>query len=404
MNNNEQAIEVASNSEDYQPQPVAIVERRPQELTKPAITPAQAKVEAIANLTMSAYQRAATLELSQEEIEKLAADFPDESIQPGAAGKENLLYIQHAWLRDRLNAVFRPGQWSIVPRNRWAEPFKTQGGKDASRVYVEAMLVIRGCFAGEAIGEMEYFPHNSTQNYGDAVEGAKTAALRRCCKELGVGLQVYKKEWCEGWWQRRKGQAPALKPHAVAKPSPAPQPKPALKPATVETRNWMIDALKDCRALAIEYFEKIGQLLPTEGLEDLPLRFVPITHGQLVSLKSAIASFGNGEQAGAAFPPNPQPQAEEDDVPMDFAPAEPEPLQAEDEAWRSFLIPFGPNKGTPLGELDHKKLWGWWANYKVEAEYNGKPKKPETIAKDQAFRAALDEAGKHYNFAKKEAA
>ena len=50
---------------------------------------------------------------------------------------------------------------------------------------------------------MEYYPNNASQNYGDAVEGAKTAAFRRCAKEFGVGLQAWKKDFCEGWWKRR---------------------------------------------------------------------------------------------------------------------------------------------------------------------------------------------------------
>ena len=80
------------------------------------------------------------------------------------------------------------------------------------------------------------------------------------------------------------------------------------------------------------------------------------------------------------------------------------PAKKEDapEAWRSFPLPFGKDAGVLLGELDKKKLFGWWANYKVETEYNGEAKKPETIAKDQLFRDMLDEAGLHYEFAKKD--
>jgi hypothetical protein len=177
---------------------------RQSEPTPGHITPAQAKVDAIASLTMKAYDRASMLQITQEETAALCEDFPDEAFQPGAAGKEHLLYLQHSWLRERFSKVFGMGQWAIVPRKRWEEPFKTNNGKDASRVYVEAMLLVRGCFVGEAVGEMEYFPHNASQNYGDAVEGAKTAAFRRCAKEFGVGLQAWKKEWCEGWWQRRR--------------------------------------------------------------------------------------------------------------------------------------------------------------------------------------------------------
>jgi hypothetical protein len=169
-----------------------------------AQTPAQAKVDAIAALTMSAYANASKLAMTADEVKLLQADFPDEAFRPGAAGKENLIYLEHAYIRDRMNEVFGPGAWSLIPRNRWTEEHKTSKGQPAVRVYCEVMMMVRGCFVAEAIGDMEYYPHNAGTNYGDAVEGAKSAALRRCAKELGMGLQAWKKGWTEGWWQRRE--------------------------------------------------------------------------------------------------------------------------------------------------------------------------------------------------------
>lgn len=210
---------------------VNAVEKLPEQ--KPLVTAAQAKVEAVANLTASAYARASMLQLTPEESKALQADFPDEAFQPGAAGKENLIYIEHAHLRDRLNSVFGLGQWAIVPRSRWAEDFtftnKYKQQVQASRVYTEAMLLVRGCFVAEAVGDMVYYKNNEGQNYGDAVEGAKTAALRRCAKELGVGLQAWKKEWCVGWWQRRnapkaKIEHPRNTPVATAPATPESKP------------------------------------------------------------------------------------------------------------------------------------------------------------------------------------
>ena len=74
----------------------------------------------------------------------------------------------------------------------------------------------------------------------------------------------------------------------------------------------------------------------------------------------------------------------------------------EGEAWREFPMPFGKNAGTKLEDLDKKYLYGLWANYEVETEYNGNAKKPETIEKDKLFRSMLDDAGVHYEFEKKD--
>lgn len=61
-------------------------------------------------------------------------------------------------------------------------------------------------------------------------------------------------------------------------------------------------------------------------------------------------------------------------------------------------MPWGKHKDTPLGELDKKYLLGLFLNYEVEESWNGNPKSPEVIAKDRAFRAALDEAGCRYEW------
>jgi hypothetical protein len=322
---------------------------------------------------------------------------------------------------------------------------------EGSRVYVEAMLVVRGCFVAEAIGEMEYYPKNASQNYGDAVEGATTAAFRRCAKGFGVGLQAWKKDWCEGWWARKRASMSQNRTRAFAASQNAPgstgQPagtaiatprpkepvaptgwatvetsKAVVKMPTADTRKWMIEQLRagpgqQNEKTVVEYFGKVGQIMPNEIAEELPLRFVPFSKQELEALVNCISNFEAGGDAVRAFEPHGE--AEENPVKK--------PTQAEDDSneppggwqgatggspdsdldynspdapWRSFPMPWGKNAGVMLADLEKNYLFGLFANYKVETEYNGKPKKPESIAKDEEFRAMLDEAGKHYEFKK----
>lgn len=359
-----------------------------------SVTPAQAKVNAIAELTMSAYARASELKLTPEEQAALQKEFPDEAFRPGAAGKENLIYIEHAYLRDRLNEVLGLGQWSIVPRNRWAEDFTIPASRDrqeqqASRVYVEAMLVVRGCFVAEAVGDMVYYKNNQSQNYGDAVEGAKTAALRRCTKELGIGLQAWKKEWCEGWWKRRNasgrsggsqgsGQRPPTQPAPSATARPAANTRDVVPPEPVQTeadkdqRFRFLAALSDYRTSAMVYFTKKGWLTEDQRLEDLPNKYVPTTKKAYESIMAELLAFISGDG--------------ETDL----------------EWWKKVLMPWGKNKDTPLGKLDKKYLIGLFWNYEVEEEYNGQRKSDETIEKDKQFRNSLDAAGAAYGWKRKE--
>lgn len=108
-------------------------------------------------------------------------------------------------------------------------------------------------------------------------------------------------------------------PHAQAPVTPAPQPSAEPKPAVTSTRfptdayrTKMISDLKaalgdDNRAIVTEYFQKCSQLLPTEEVEDLPLRFVPATKEQMLALHSRITGFAAGEQAAPAFDPHEEP-------------------------------------------------------------------------------------------------
>lgn len=405
------------------------------------ITPAQAKIDAVANLTMKAYERASTLVLTPEEIAALQADFPDEAFQPGAAGKEHLIYIEHAHLRDRLNQVFGPGQWAIIPRSRWAEDFTTEKGQQASRVYVEAMLCIRGCFVAEAIGDMVYYRNNASQNYGDAVEGAKTAALRRCAKELGIGLQAWKKEFGEGWWQRRRsGKRPQNAPEtrtaasgakapATGKPG-AKQAAPAVpKEATEDQKARFIKTLLPLGQAALDFAYDKGWLLPPGGdfpgepLECISLVHVPTTQKQFQAIMDEIRQrMDNVPQSDktqskpenqqlASQPKGNGDRGARDPKATSGTPGTGEPAPAsprDDEWWWDVIVPI-PHKGQKRAEymrapetigqlydLRHdndearRRLFGFAQNFEAKgwAKRDG-TQMPASNA-DVKFREALD--------------
>lgn len=274
MNNETQAVTVVE-PEESQAIELAQSNETPQLQGK---TAAQARIDAVSNVLHKAYEKAAMLDLTEEEVQRLTAPFPDEAFRTGAGGKENLIYIEHASLRDRLNEVLGVGKWAIIVRNRWAEPFVTFKGKEGSRVYADCVLLIRGAFAAEAIGDMSYFPSNEATNYGDAVEGAKSAALRRCAKDLGVGLQAWHKDFCEGWWSRQRGpqprqDAPQRAPMTIGKPTPMARKKEA---ATDEDKVAFLDDVIPIRKKMEAYMIHRGVLKEGQKLEDTPLDKVPV--------------------------------------------------------------------------------------------------------------------------------
>jgi len=193
---------------------------------KVALTPAQARVESVADVLAKARAQASLLKLTPEEVRLLKAEFPDEAFKMGAGGDPNLIYIEHAFLRDRFDEALGMCQWSLIrSRPHWAEEYQTSKGAKAVRIYADCALVIRGCLVAEAIGEMSYFPNNATQNYGDAAEGSETAAFRRCAKKIGVGLQAWKKDYGEGWKQRQRNPRPQQQAAPQKPAQPAEEPR-----------------------------------------------------------------------------------------------------------------------------------------------------------------------------------
>ena len=178
-------------------------------LASMALAPANAPSPAIQQLLDSALLKSSSLALTPEESKKLTADFGDECFRRGANGDQNLIFLEHKFLQDRLNEVIGIGQYRKIIVKDWNEKFTVPAKNGnpaytATRIYIKMALIIRGCLVGEGIGEAEYYPTNASGSYGKSFESAKTAAFRLCLKEFGIGLQPYSKDFCDGWMAKYK--------------------------------------------------------------------------------------------------------------------------------------------------------------------------------------------------------
>lgn len=230
---------------------------------------------------LPAYQKASALELTEAEGKALMEPFQDHEVE--IRPHDGLLYIPHIAISDRLCQIFGPGKWCMVKRREWIE---------GNRIYGEWVLLIRGCFVGESIGCMDYHPGNAKMNYSDALEGTRGECIRRIAgKELGCGAQVwrpaYTRQWqakyavnVKGRWERRlvdytapreatppEGGAPAQN---VSKANPEPA-----KPPVKNLRKRFMEVIEPHKVQFVDLAIKAGWLLPTEGLADLPDRYIP---------------------------------------------------------------------------------------------------------------------------------
>lgn len=100
-------------------------------------------------------------------------------------------YLPHPVLTFWLNEAFGRGAWVLAAV-----------GKPAiieNVVSCPYILYVHGRPVAFAHGEQEYHPKNRSQSYGDALEATVASALRRCCKHLGIGLQLWDRRWARNF-------------------------------------------------------------------------------------------------------------------------------------------------------------------------------------------------------------
>lgn len=202
-------------------------------------------------------------------------------------------------------------------------------------------------------------------------------------------------------------------PNTQAKPKTEPAPRPTF--ATEASRAWLIRKFADVD-VATEFFIKLGQILPTETIQDLPLRFVPINMEQTNLLLAQFKKFEDGEAVAQPFPPNKEPEPA---TPPKKEPAKPAAKPAtkaaaptvrkEDPEWFMDVICPIPRKGQKKAEYDkepdsigslyeamkggdeaaQKRLWGFAKHWQpAPHDYNGKTYQPSK--QELLFREALD--------------
>lgn len=155
---------------------------------------------------------------------------------------------------------------------------------------------------------------------------AQTRAISRACRAafahvvvlMDAGLSTTPAEEVpEGGFEPHKPQT-TIAQHPAKQNAPNPiversvaAPAPGL--ATEAHKKRLIELLTPLGAAALEYCQKSGMLLPTEELDDLPLRFVPATKEQKDDFMVCVQSFVDGGEAK-----KPAYVVEADDIPMDF--------------------------------------------------------------------------------------
>lgn len=165
----------ASPQEPETPESHALIPAPVQELAKPG----GGKIS---------YPGASSLAFKPAEQKAFRRDFNDDELEITPDG---IVYAPAQLYRDRLDEVLGQGRWALLRQTTW----EIVNGV----VMATFHLTVDQRYLFEATGAQKYHPNNKRMDYGDAIEGAESSALKRVCKKLGIGNKLFipkfRREW-----------------------------------------------------------------------------------------------------------------------------------------------------------------------------------------------------------------
>lgn len=125
------------------------------------------------------------LESTQEQKDIIFAPIEETEILIRPDGK---VYLDWTWYSGRLTQAF-PLRWTLIPQGM---------PKNKGNLIVWGFwLTVDGCLMGFAIGEQ--VATSNQMSYTEACEAAKSNALMRLCKGIGMGTKLWNKPFVEKW-------------------------------------------------------------------------------------------------------------------------------------------------------------------------------------------------------------
>lgn len=163
--------------------------------TTSATTPNQASTSYPQSLAQVVWQQVqageiGVVELTDEQKQILFSDFSDDDV---LIRPDGLVYLSWTWYAERLSRAFGLS-WQLIPEG---EPKIMQHRGNPLLIW-GFRLFIHGRYMGMAYGE-HIEQRSNTMSYGDMCESAKSNALMRLCKGIGMSLKLWQREYVDNW-------------------------------------------------------------------------------------------------------------------------------------------------------------------------------------------------------------
>ncbi|KYQ99649.1 mitochondrial genome maintenance protein [Tieghemostelium lacteum] len=139
------------------------------------------------------YQEEKYVGISKEPFSKEISDVLLSNLDPQdiEIKPDGLIYLPEIKYRRILNTAFGPGGWALKP---FGPPVVDNGS--LIRPYA---LYCLGRYISESIGEQPYNEDLKHLSFATATESAKSNALVRCCKDIGIGSSLWDPIFIRQW-------------------------------------------------------------------------------------------------------------------------------------------------------------------------------------------------------------
>ena len=140
----------------------------------------------------------ATLTAAEKIREELAKPFDDSVLQKRSKGGANLTYVPVAEVIARLNLVLGTENWAEVESETWisSEFPNSMVSKVTISATIDGVTTTKIGYGGEDIKFYKAGSPNEGKplDLGDSYKGAHSDAFKKACTELGVGLDIARKD------------------------------------------------------------------------------------------------------------------------------------------------------------------------------------------------------------------
>ncbi|KAL0487873.1 mitochondrial genome maintenance protein [Acrasis kona] len=150
----------------------------------------QVPYDAQTNLSQNSFANISAKPFRKEVADILMAPLEEGDIE---IKPDNILYLPEIKYRRILNKAFGPGGWALMPRG----PHSSQAADNSNILTQEFALFCQGQFVSQAHGEQTI--GIGIKSLATALEGVKSNALMRCCKDIGIASELWDPQFIMDW-------------------------------------------------------------------------------------------------------------------------------------------------------------------------------------------------------------